>query len=230
MMPVTPVVPRSRSPFQSLVDARRQDKFPRASSIYRQGESSSSVYYLESGLVKLTHRLEDQREFLVRLVPAGELFGEASLFSESHRKESAETLREAVIHEFPRGEFLETCRNRPEIWQWVAELERRRLDEAEHRLQLISFYRVEQRILMVLAALTPVFDAGVEDEGNVLVPLSQSELASLVGATRETTSTMLNTLERRGLLKLGRRSLTILSGKALRMAMTPVTDAATAGR
>jgi CRP/FNR family transcriptional regulator, cyclic AMP receptor protein len=105
----------------------------------------------------------------------------------------------------------------------------RRLDEAEHRLQLISFYRVEQRILMVLATLAPVFDAAGGDEGNVLVPLSQSEVASLVGATRETTSTTLNTLERRGLLRLGRRNLTILSGKALRHALAPVTDAAVAG-
>jgi CRP/FNR family transcriptional regulator len=108
----------------------------------------------------------------------------------------------------------------------VAELTRRRLDEAETRLQLISFYRVEQRILLVLADLAPLFDSEGEGLSNVLVPLSQSELASLVGATRETTSTTLNALERRGLLRLGRRNLTILSTPALRRASLNVAQAA----
>lgn len=207
---------RSRSLFQALVDSRPQDKFTRTSSIFSQDDRSTSVFYLESGLVKLTHRLEDGREFLVRLVSAGELFGEAALFSEEPRSGTAETLRESVVHEFPREEFLENCRQRPEIWQWVADLERQRLYDAEKRLQLISFYRVEQRIMIVLSDLAAVLDAG--SDTNILVPLSQSELASLVGATRETTSTTLNLLERRGLLRLGRRNLTILSTRALQSA------------
>jgi CRP/FNR family transcriptional regulator len=227
-MSSSPVALRSRSPFQSLVDSRRQDKFTRTSTIYTQGDRASTIYYLESGLVKLTHRLEDNREFLVRLVGTGELFGESTLFGGGIRTESAETLRESVVHEFPRDEFLETCHQRPEIWHWIAEMSAKRLEEAEKRLQLISFYRVEQRILLVLADLASVFDANGEGESNVLVPLSQSELASLVGATRETTSTTLNSLERRGLLRLGRRNLTILSTRALRNASVNLVEAAAA--
>ena len=50
------------------------------------------------------------------------------------------------------------------------------------------------------------------------VPITQSELADLIGATRETTSTTLNQLEKRGLLKLSRRLLTIPSPGLLRTA------------
>jgi CRP/FNR family transcriptional regulator len=218
-MSTTPVLERSRSPFQSLVDSRRQGKFSRSTVIYNQGERASSVYYLESGLIKLTHRMENQREFLVRLIGAGELFGERAILVGGYQDATAETLRESVIHEFPRDEFLEVCRQRSEIWRWTTDLLSRRLEEAEKRLKFISFYRVEQRILLVLSDLAVVFDQNGAGENNVLVPLSQSELASLVGATRETTSTTLNGLERRGLLRLGRRNLTILSSGALRAAV-----------
>jgi CRP/FNR family transcriptional regulator len=211
-----------------LVDSRRQGKFSRSTVIYRQGERASSVYYLESGLIKLTHRLENQREFLVRLISAGELFGERTLLGGGFHDSSAETLRESVIHEFPREEFLDICRQRPEVWRWLTDLVARRLEEAEKRLKFISFYRVEQRILLVLSDLAAVFDQN-GGENNVLVPLSQSELASLVGATRETTSTTLNGLERRGLLRLGRRNLTILSCAALRAAVGGTYEAAIAG-
>jgi CRP/FNR family transcriptional regulator len=50
------------------------------------------------------------------------------------------------------------------------------------------------------------------------IPLSQSELASLIGATRETTSTTLNSLARRGLVRLGRRLLVVSSVDHLRNA------------
>ena len=43
------------------------------------------------------------------------------------------------------------------------------------------------------------------------IPLSQGELASLIGATRETTSTTLNALARRGVIRLGRRQLIVPS-------------------
>jgi CRP/FNR family transcriptional regulator len=48
------------------------------------------------------------------------------------------------------------------------------------------------------------------------LPLTQLELADLIGATRETTSTTLNQLERRGLVRLSRRLLTIPSPAMLR--------------
>ena len=222
----TPVLQRTRSPFQSLVDARRQEKFPRSSVVYAQGERSGTVLYLESGLIKLTRKMDDQREFLVRLIGAGELFGERALLGDGFRDSRAEALRESVVHEFPRDEFLDTCRQRPEVWRWVTELLSKRLEDAERRLQLISFSRVEQRILLVLADLASIFDHEGQADANILVPLSQSELASLVGATRETTSTTLNALERRDLLRLGRRNLTIVSTGALRSAATGATDAA----
>jgi CRP-like cAMP-binding protein len=43
------------------------------------------------------------------------------------------------------------------------------------------------------------------------IPLSQGELASIIGATRETTSTTLNTLARQGVIRLGRRQLIVPS-------------------
>ena len=51
----------------------------------------------------------------------------------------------------------------------------------------------------------------VSDGHEYALPLSQGELASLIGATRETTSTTLNLLARRGLVRLGRRQLVLAS-------------------
>jgi CRP/FNR family transcriptional regulator len=69
----------------------------------------------------------------------------------------------------------------------------------------------------------------LEDGEGYQVPITQLELADLIGATRETTSTTLNQLERRGLVKLSRRLLTIPSPGTLRNAATAKTAPENAG-
>jgi CRP-like cAMP-binding protein len=62
---------------------------------------------------------------------------------------------------------------------------------------------VRSRILSQLELLASRTPAG----GPAVIPLSQSELASLIGSTRETTSTTLNALAREGLVTLGHRQV-----------------------
>ena len=82
---------------------------------------------------------------------------------------------------------------------------------------MLCLHDVEYRILHYLAELSSLMKP-VENGEGYQVPITQLELADLIGATRETTSTTLNQLERRGLLKLSRRMLTIPSPDTLRSA------------
>ena len=87
-------------------------------------------------------------------------------------------------------------------------LSRRRM--LAQKVELLCLHDVEYRILHYLAELSKLVKPLDNGEGYPL-PITQLELADLIGATRETTSTTLNQLERRGLLKLSRRLLTISS-------------------
>lgn len=88
------------------------------------------------------------------------------------------------------------------------------------KVELLCLHDVEYRILHYLAELcTLVPPSG--DANEYQVPITQLELADLIGATRETTSTTLNQLERRGLVKLSRRMLTVSTPAVLRAALVP---------
>ena len=65
-------------------------------------------------------------------------------------------------------------------------------------------------ILLMSLCLHNVFGAKANG-AEYSIPLSQGELASLIGATRETTSTTLNALARKGVIRLGRRQLIVPS-------------------
>jgi CRP-like cAMP-binding protein len=180
----------------------------RFTTLYTQGSPAESVFFLESGLVKVSKRGEEGKEIILQIVTPGELFGEQALGIEQTRSSGAEVLQEGVIHVIPRDVFVRACDANPLMWRQISNLLILRKRELEKKIELLCLQDVESRILHYLAELAVALGGSLDDTQHS-IPLSQGELASLIGATRETTSTTLNVLARRGLLKLNRRQLII---------------------
>lgn len=187
--------------------------------VFREGEPADSIFLLESGLVKLTRNVSPQRTTIVRLVRPGELIGDRALGGLSNQRYTAEVVSDGAVWEVSRARFLDGCNSSQAALTWVTEQVERRLAEVERRVELITYVRVEYRLLALLADLA---EATAPDGGHpdvvVQIPLSQAEIAQMVGATRETASTTLNQLERKGLVRLGRRQIEVVSLPALREA------------
>lgn len=185
--------------------------------LYSAGSAADTVFYLESGIVKIIKRGPDNKEVLLTLVKAGEIFGEDALLVGGPRQASAEVLQEGSVYVIPKDLFARHCNAKPEMWRMLAELLAKREQGLEQKIELLLMRDVEQRILLYLADLAEVMGT-VEEEGGHSVQFSQGEIASLVGATRETTSSTLNSLARRGLVSLGRRKMVIANPSTLREA------------
>jgi CRP-like cAMP-binding protein len=187
--------------------------------LYSPGSAPDSVYYLESGLVKIVKGgdggEDDGKEVLLHLVHPAEIFGEESVLNDSARTASAEVVSEASIAIIPKDAFLSFCAREPEAWRMVAEQALRRTRHLEQKIELLAVRDVEYRILHYLAELAEVLGVPQPD-GSRSMSFSQGEIACLVGATRETTSTTLNSLARRGLVTLGRRRLVVAEPHLLR--------------
>jgi CRP/FNR family cyclic AMP-dependent transcriptional regulator len=189
----------------------------RFTTLYSEGSPADSVLFLESGLVKLCKRGDEGKEIILQVVSSGELFGEQALGMETVRSAAAEVLQEGTIYVIPKDVFTRFCDGRIDMWRHVAQLVVQRKRDLEKKIELLCMQDVEYRILHYMAELAAAF--GSRLEGNeYAIPLSQGELASLIGATRETTSTTLNGLARRGLIRLGRRQLILASLDGLRSA------------
>jgi CRP/FNR family transcriptional regulator, cyclic AMP receptor protein len=185
--------------------------------LYTSGAAADSVFFLESGLVKILKR-EDAKEVLFTIVHPGEIFGEQAILLPGTRTTAAEVLHEASIYIVPRDLFSKFCNQRPEVWRLLSEQLAKREQNLKEKLELVLLKDVEQRIMLYLAELATEVGSKEPEGSGYSIQLSQGELASLIGATRETTSSMLNTLAKRGLVTLGRRKLIISSPEALRHA------------
>ena len=155
----------------------------RGSAVFREGQLADRIYLLETGLVKLSRDIDSQRRTIVRLVRPGEMIGDRTLGAFGRQRYTAEALSDGSIWQLSRQDFQLGCETTPAAINWVAEQVEQRLAEIERRIELISYARVEVRILSLIAELA---EATMKADGlplnGVSIPLSQSEIAQLIGA------------------------------------------------
>ena len=211
---------------RAVPEANRLGSLQRCSSLYTQSQPADAVFLIDEGLVKLTRSNETGGKIILAICGPGQLVGEESLSEEpqSYYTE-AMVLTAATVHRIPRAALLTALSAKSELGSsLVSYLLNRKLDLAE-KVELLCLHDVEYRILHYLAQLSGLLSP-VGNGSGYQIPITQLELADLIGATRETTSTTLNQLERRGLLKLSRRLLTVPSPEILRSAALAKTAAA----
>jgi CRP/FNR family transcriptional regulator len=190
----------------------------RSTSLFKQDQPADAMYFIEEGLIKLTRAGNDGGHIILAIRGPGDLVGEELLSDEPRNYyTSAEVLSSTTLFRIPSDTLKRSITINAEVGRGLVSYLIERKLEFAYKIELLCLHDVEYRILYHLAELSKLvkpLDNGLGYE----LPITQLELADLIGATRETTSTTLNQLERRGLLKLSRRLLTIASPVTLRSA------------
>lgn len=204
----------------SVPEVSRLASVRRTTSLFSQDQPADSIYFLEDGLVKLTRTNNSGGRIILAICGPGQMIGEEVLASDSPTYYAeAEILSQSNLLRLPREAMIRTIASNPEVSSALVGLLLDRKLALAQKVELLCLHDVEYRILFYLAELSKLVKPQDDGEGYQL-PITQLELADLIGATRETTSTTLNQLERRGLVKLSRRLLTVPSPVTLRSAAT----------
>jgi CRP-like cAMP-binding protein len=216
---VASLVAAARSVLSPLAEVTRLATLRRSTSLFSQGQVADSLYIVDEGMVKLTRNNSSNGKVLLGIFGPGQVVGEESLLEDPAAVyyADAEVLTASVVFRIPRTVMGGVLRENVELATALGSAIIRQKIALAEKVELLCLHDVEYRILHYLAELSALVPPGQDGEGYQL-PITQLELADLIGATRETTSTMLNQLERRNLVKLSRRLLTIPSPEALREA------------
>jgi CRP/FNR family cyclic AMP-dependent transcriptional regulator len=192
----------------------------RSVTVFSQGQAADALFFVEEGLIKLTRTNAFGDRIIVAMTGPGEFIGEEVLSADPSNciyQAEAEVLTPVNLYRVPRDTIFRAIQTDPELSLALIDfLLQRRLAMAR-KVELLCLHDVEYRILHYLSELASLVQPD-NKEMPYQLPITQAELADLIGATRETTSTTLNQLERRGLVKLSRRLLTVPSPVDLRNA------------
>jgi CRP/FNR family transcriptional regulator len=183
--------------------------------IYIAGDRADFVYILKRGRVKLSVLAETGKEIAIDIIQPGEIFGEFALVDESLRSNMTQALDDVLMWVFSRQDFTKLLTTQPKLALSYIKLVGDRRRRMEKKLSDITSKAVSARICELLHELA-TGSAEVESiASGYLVPLTHHDVASLIGAARQTTTTVLNDLERRGIIELGRGSIRVKCLKQL---------------
>ncbi len=186
--------------------------FAKGATIYFAGDSSDSLFVLKTGLVKITHRHPSGQEVILALLGPGDLFGELTLSDSGQRGEEAVALDETLVCKVDVPDFHGLLAANHEFNLEVNKLVGQRLKKVQSRLSDLVFKSAEQRVRDLLRELSQTHGMRVANDPEQVViklRLTHQDLARLVATSRQTVTTLLNTLEREGVLIHNRRYLFI---------------------
>ncbi|MGI8961968.1 MAG: Crp/Fnr family transcriptional regulator [Bryobacteraceae bacterium] len=197
-------------------EVSRMASIRRSTSLFSQGQAADSLYFVDDGLIKLTRTNDGGNRIILSITGPCELVGEEVLAEDATAYQAdAEALTTASLYRIPRDTLMNMLSTNFDFAAALIDYLVHRKSALARKVELLCLHDVEYRILHYLVELSSLVRPVINGEGYQL-PITQAELADLIGATRETTSTTLNQLERKGLVRLSRRLLTVPSPSTLR--------------
>jgi CRP/FNR family cyclic AMP-dependent transcriptional regulator len=204
--------------FAGLTDAQRGRleshavlrNFQPGEMVYFPSEPGQCVLLLAGGRVKIKALAPDGRETIFAFIEEGELFGELALVDTSPRNDYAEVVVPARVLALPREDVLWLMNERPEVALSITKLMGFRLRRIENRLRNIVFCSNRQRLVSLLTELLESHGQRCGQAWELRLRLSHQELASLIGATRETVTLTLGRMQREKLIVVQRRRIFVL--------------------
>ena len=146
--------------------------------LFAEDDEPSEVFLVEHGRIAMTQRSIDGRESVIALMERGDLFGEMPLFDGQGRSTEARALEPSTVTVIGYGPVRDLYEKRPKLLWGVVEMLSNRLRSTDAALADSVFLDVTGRTAKRLLEL-----AG--DQDDFVLPVTQEELAGMVGASRE---------------------------------------------
>jgi CRP-like cAMP-binding protein len=178
-------------------------RYRRGDTIFEKGEPATHLYVVFSGRIAIVAKAADDRESVLTVLGPGALFGEMSMFDGGVRSANARALTTVHLIAVEFEDVREVLIRRPEVLWAVVRILARRLRATDEALADAMFLDVTGRTAKRLLEL-----AGPSDD--FVLPVTQEELAGLVGASRERVNKALAAFLRLGWLQQADRHYRIV--------------------
>ncbi|QQE77244.1 Crp/Fnr family transcriptional regulator [Alicyclobacillus sp. SO9] len=170
--------------------------------LVEQETDTSTVFFVKSGLIKLVHIDEEGRECIHRMVGEGFVLPGTSLFYHDPLPEFVYSVTDTTILEVSQTEFERWIEPySTALIQLAGEMNRRlyHMYEWSHQLAVSD---AEQRVHYFLEQLVSNFGRMESDGVHINLPVTQTEIAQMVGVRRESLNRILKELQRKKVLHL----------------------------
>jgi CRP/FNR family transcriptional regulator, cyclic AMP receptor protein len=200
---------------QRVAEVAVPRRFGRGEIIFREGDDSETCYIVRSGQARAVREHPDGRTITLARFGPGDIFGELAMFDDEKRSATVELVEDTEVVGILGKDMRRLMREHPDIAPKLVISLGRRLRVANERLARQSFQTVQSRVAVVLSDLVEQSRDGDGQAGDILLRITQADIAQLAGSSRESASRFLATLERAGVLTQGRGRIVVHDPAAL---------------
>lgn len=200
----------------ALAERLRRRTFRRNEVIFHRGDPGGVLYLIREGKVKIHLPSEEGDETVLALLGAGSCFGEIAALDGGPRSATVTAAEPAETFALYRDDLLGFVTGHPDVALALLGTLAARLRRTNEWLEDAYFLDLDQRLARRLDELATEQGHEVADGIEVAFPLTQTDLAGMLGATRVTINRQLGIYQDAGILRLGKGAFTVTNLPALR--------------
>ena len=192
-----------------LAGQMRRRRFRRGEVIFHQGDLGDSLQVVASGSVKIVLPSPEGEEAIIASLQPGDFFGELALLDGAPRSTSATAVEATETMSLSRDHFLRLLSDDARIVHALLEALAGELRRLTGHVQELHFLDLAGRLAMQLVRLAREADPSATERVELNWPFTQSDLAAMIGGTRQSVNRLLSGLVDEGLVHIERDTLVV---------------------
>jgi CRP/FNR family cyclic AMP-dependent transcriptional regulator len=201
---------------QQLRAHARLKTITRGETVFAKGDPGSSLFAILDGQVKVISFSAQGKYAVFNVLSAGDIFGEIALLDGGERTADVMAITDCRLIVIERRDFLPLIHSRSDVAQKLIEMLCARLRNTSRQVEEVMFLDLSAKLARTLLRLS-------EAAGGPTIALTQSEIAQIIGASRESTNKQLRDWENLKWIRLERGEIVLIDTEAL----TAVADGGT---
>lgn len=185
--------------------------------LFMEGDLVRDLYLVAEGRVKVGYYDNEGNEQVLAFLGRGEILGEKAIFGENRHREFAQAVVDrTMICKLHVDKARELVRDYVPFSLTITKRFGERMQRLERRLQILLFKDARQRLVEFLKDLCRDIGTPYRTGTRILLDITQSDIAALIGSSRKTVSLLFTDLEEAGLVKFyGRKEIYVPNIEAL---------------
>lgn len=192
-----------------LVGSLQRRSIRKNETLFRKGDEGTTLYVIISGTIKIVLPSPLGDEVVLAIFRESDFFGEMALLDGMPRSADAVALEDSELFVLNRPDFVAFLQNNPAAIQAILRSLSLRLRKTDDLLQDTCFLNISGRLAKKLVQLAEEHGREEENRASFELSLTQSDLARMVGASRESINKELRMLREKGLVTVQGGSFTI---------------------
>jgi CRP-like cAMP-binding protein len=191
-----------------------QRSYPDGEMIFMQGDPGDALYGVVTGKVRISAGVSDGKEIFLNIMEPGDTFGEIALLDGGPRTAAATAIVASELVSIRREHFLAALEREPRLALELLRLCGERLRWMSGMVEDAALLDAPARLAKRLVSLSAVH--GQRSKDGVTLRLSQEDLASFLGVSRQVVNQYLQGWLAQGWVRLGRGAVTVCDEAALK--------------